>query len=64
MLMQDFIKQYKVELDEAIYKMVPHYYPLNDGDRVQWILNYRLLYNWAVNNGLRHDGNKDIYDTK
>ena len=52
MTMQEFIKQNKEELDEAI-KRVCSNCRLNNEERRQWILNDEGLYNWARSEGVR-----------
>ena len=50
--MQNFIRQNRKELDEAIHQVIPGY-RLNDKDRKDWILNDEGLYNWARSKGVR-----------
>jgi gluconate kinase len=50
--MRDFLKANRVELDEAIRRVVPGC-SLNDDERRQWVLNDEGLYRWARSAGVR-----------
>ena len=52
MTMREFIKQNKVELDQAIKNVVPDN-RLNNEERQLWILNNENLYRWARNEGVK-----------
>ncbi len=52
MTMREFIKQNKVELDQAIKNVVPNN-RLNNEERQLWILNDESLYRWAKNEGVK-----------
>ena len=52
MTLQQFIKQHRHELDNAIANIVPDA-PKNDDERRLWVLNDEGLYQWARSEGVR-----------
>jgi len=52
MTMQQFIKENREELDNAIQRAAPGS-PRNDSERRLWILNDEGLYRWARSEGVR-----------
>ncbi len=52
MTMQQFIKDNRAELDEAIQSVAPGA-PKNDEERRLWVLNDEGLYWWARMEGVR-----------
>ena len=52
MSIQEFIRQNRTELDEAILRAVPNV-RLSDSERRLWILNDEGLYQWARSEGVK-----------
>lgn len=52
MTMQQFIKENREQIDQAIKSVCPNC-RLNNSDRRQWILNDEGLYRWARSYGVR-----------
>ena len=51
--MKEFIKNYRIEIDNYIKSICANCGRLNNDDREDWILNDEGLYRWARSEGVK-----------